>query len=198
MHPLTLSILCTPSSSLFILKGKSQEAYAWVLSSMVRDSGLDLRTAKSDYEIALMKALRDEFARESNSHETQRVDGCAFHFKQANRRKLIDLRVPKHLVSALAGKEGLLNFLTVINYEEIPKAIAYIRHKLPEGAYKSTFDQYWAYFNKTWMKRTSRYDDKTGIFLFTSWNMSHLLNSDGGLAEDEDGIDVMVNRTIIL
>jgi len=157
----------------------------------VRDSGLELLTCKCDYEAGLMKALRDEFTRDDDGA----VDGCNFHWKQANRNKLLELRVPKELISILLGAEGLMNFFEVIEYDQIPKAIAYVRSKMDEGPFNKLFDQYWSYFLKTWMKKTTRFDDHTGLYLFSSWNISHLLDEKGRLMQNEDGIDVLVNRT---
>lgn len=47
------------------------------------------------------------------------------------------------------------------------------------------------------MKKSTRYDDKSkGIYLFSSWNLSHLIDEHGRLKEfDENGHSVLVNRT---
>ena len=73
----------------------------------------------------------------------------------------------------------------------------YIRAHVAEGQYESKFDSFWTYFLKTFMKKTTRYDDKsTGLYLFSSWNLSHLIDEHGRLKEyDLDGYCVMVNRT---
>ena len=157
----------------------------------MRDSGLELASAKCDFELALIKALRDEFARENPNA----VGGCYFHWKQTLRRKLLDLGVPEDLVHLLVGENGRIDFLVLITYEEIPKGIAYIRSGMKEGTHKKLFDLFWAYFIKTFMKKTDRYDDKSGIFLFSSWNLSHLVTEFGLLEQDENGHDVLVNRT---
>jgi len=144
-----------------------------------------------DYKLQLQAAFRDEFARE----HPENVNGCSFHWKQCNRRKLGELRIPKELITILIGSEGLINFLVVLKYEEIPKGIAYIRAHMNEGPYMKSFDQFWSYFAKTWMKKSLHYSDNSGRFLFTSWNISHLIDAKGRLAENENGHDVMVNRT---
>jgi hypothetical protein len=171
-------------------QGKTREEYAWALSAVVRDSGLNLISCMCDYEIGLMKALTDEFGNDGGI-----ISGCNFHFKQANRRQLLQMRVPRELVTQLIGEKGLMNFLEVINYEEIDSAIAYIRSKVDESGYKNVFDLYWSYFRKTLLRKTSRYDDKSGLFLFSSWNISHLIDKHGELISEENGIDVLVNRT---
>lgn len=99
------------------------------------------------------------------------------------------------MISKLMGEHGLINFLCVLSYEEIPKGIAYIRFKMEEGSFVKLFDQYWRYFLKTWMRKTRHHQDKTGIYLFTSWNISHLIDKNGEIIENEDGVNVMVNRT---
>lgn len=157
----------------------------------MRDCGLDLKTVKCDFEQSLINSLRDEFARD----DPDAVSGCLFHWKQALRRKLLDLRVSKDVITIFLGENGLINFLVMLTYDEIPKGIAYIREELDEGTYTKQFDQFWAYFVKTWMKKTDRYDDKSGLYLFTTWNMSHLVDEHGRLALDEGGNDVSVNRT---
>ena len=47
------------------------------------------------------------------------------------------------------------------------------------------------------MRKTTRYDDpSSGLYLFTSWNIGHLIDERGRLKEfDVDGYSVMVNRT---
>jgi len=138
-----------------------------------------------------MASLRDEF----NRDDSNAVGGCYFHWKQALRRRLKELKIPKELITKLMGHEGLVNILAVFSYDEVPKGIEYIRYKMSEGEYKSSFDKFWSYFMKTWMKKTTRYDDKSGLYLFNSWNMFHLIGPSGLLAEDENGHDVSVNRT---
>ena len=158
----------------------------------MRDIGLELRTVKCDFEMGLMNVLRDEFCKDEMQES---VDGCFSHFKQALRRKMLELRIPKDLIKKVLGRDGLMNFFEVIPYDEIPDAIAYVRIRANEGEFKSAFDKFWSYFLKIWMRKTSRYDDKTVLFLFTSWNLSHLIGADGRLAQDENGNDVLVNRT---
>ena len=48
---------------------------------------------------------------------------------------------------------------------------------------------------KNFMKKTTRYDDHSGLYLFTSWNISHLVDGNGQFIEDENGHSVLVNRT---
>ena len=96
-----------------------------------------------------MASLRDEF----NRDDPNAVGGCYFHWKQALRRRLKELKIPKELITKLMGHEGLVNILAVFSYDEVPKGIEYIRYKMSEGEYKSSFDKFWSYFMKTWMKK---------------------------------------------
>ena len=77
---------------------------------------------------------------------------------------MAELRIPKELISLLFGKNGLNDFFVMINYNEVQKAIAYVRSKTPEGIQVKFFDQDWAYFTKIWMKKSNCHDDKSGIF----------------------------------
>jgi hypothetical protein len=133
--------------------------------------------------------VRDEFAPDDPSA----VSGCFFHWKQLLRRKLVDLRVPSEIIHQLMDE--LIDFLTILLYNEIPKGIAYVRSRMHEGQFKAQFDSFWAYFMKNFMKKTTRYDDHSGLYLFTSWNISHLVDDDGQLIEEENGHSVLVNRT---
>ncbi len=85
-----------------------------------------------DFEFGLMKAHRDEFIRDDDGA----VNGCNFHWKQACRRKMAELRIPDEVITKLIGKDGLMNFLEVIKYDDIPRAIIYIRSKAEEGVYE--------------------------------------------------------------
>ena len=86
-----------------------------------------------------------------------------------------------------------MNFFEVIEYDDIPKAINYVRSKMDKGARSKSFDQYWTYFRKTWMRKTIRFDDHTGLLLFSSWDISHLHDRNGELMKDEDVVDALVN-----
>ena len=88
-----------------------------------------------------------------------------------------------------------MNFLVLLLYDDVNKGIAFIRSKINEGNFVCQLDLFWKYFLKTWMRKSRHHLDKTGLYLFTSWNISHLINENGEIAQDEIGVDVMVNRT---
>jgi len=156
---------------------------------MIRDCNLNLKTAKVDYEQGLIKSIRDEFFPDN----PESVEGCDFHFKQIIRRQLLQRNVDKDCISSFIKQ---INLLIVLSYDQIPKGIDYIRAHMDEGSYKTKFDDFWRYFTKTFLKKTTRHDDRSGIYLFTSWNLSHLINKNGEFRSvDLYGNDVMVNRT---
>ena len=88
-----------------------------------------------------MKSLRDEFARDCPSN----ISGCYFHWKQAIRRKLIELKVSREYITALVGQGGLIEMLTMLPYDDIDRGIAYIRAHLDEG---SRLDPLYYYHSK--------------------------------------------------
>ena len=47
----------------------------------------------------------------------------------------------------------------------------------------------------SWMGKTRHHQDKTGLCLFTSRNIFHLIDKNCEITESEDGVDVMVSRT---
>ena len=135
-------------------------------------------TSKVDYEQAFIKAVRDEFTPDKPGN----VGGCYdFHCKQLLRRKLEEYRINEDLIKALMKRIEILT--AVLTYEDIPKDIAYIlRAHIDESCYKSQFDAFWRYFLKHFMRKSTRYDDpSTGLYLFTSWNLTHLLDARGCL-----------------
>ena len=62
---------------------------------------------------ALIKATKDHFGADCD------FIGCRFHWKQAIRRKLLALDVPKTLITLLMDKNGLINILPIIPVSDI-------------------------------------------------------------------------------
>lgn len=157
-----------------LLQSKAELAYYHALQMVICACNweLDPKSITCDFEVTFINALRTQF---------RGVDivGCFFHFKQALRRKLKKFRIDPLVISSLMNDDGLINILTIVPVSEILiKAIPYIRAHFPEGAYKDAFNQFWSYFEKTWM---NRYDP-------ASWNISHLL-------KDAEGRENLINRT---
>jgi hypothetical protein len=157
-----------------LLQSKLEEAYLHALHFAITASGRKFmaKTMMSDFELNIMAACKWDFP------EALQM-GCIFHWKQALRRKLLELRLPKQLISAFLGPAGLINILTVVPLEEIEsKAIPYIRANFDEGPHVAKFDIFYNYILKTWMKR---YDPKL-------WNLHHIHTN---YSEE----DILINRT---
>ena len=92
---------------------KKEEAYRHVLTAIVRDTNVDVLTAKVDYEQGFIKAVRDEFAQ----YHPENVGGCDFHWKQLLRRYLASLSIPEETIKKFMPK---IELLTILTYDEIP------------------------------------------------------------------------------
>lgn len=131
-----------------------------------------------DFEVGLLKACQTHFCGTTQSPPA-RIVACLFHFKQALRRKMIELGIPKPLIHSLCKSNGLLELLTVIPPEDIiTKGIPFIRSQLAVGKYSSNFERFWKYFESQWMKQCGPH----------VWNLYHLLN-------DPTKQEVLLNRT---
>lgn len=136
-----------------LMTAKKKDLYNHVLQSIISaaDWRLFAKSVTCDFEPALLEAVGLQF-REAN------LIGCAFHWKQALRRKLLEYDIPDDLISLLMDENGLINLLTVIPIDEIEsKGIPYIRAHFPEGTFTNLFNNFWKYFSNTWLKR---YDPK--------------------------------------
>ena len=156
-----------------LMQSKLQMAYQHALRMCVAatDDNMEVINATCDFEKGIINALKCQFKKP--------IVGCEFHWKQAIRRKLLELNVPRDKITALVDANGLLNILTVIPIEDIEnKGIPYIRQKFNEGQDKVKFDSFWKYFVATWMTQYNPED----------WNIHRGRNSD--LPADE-----VLNRT---
>jgi hypothetical protein len=129
-----------------LMQTKKEVAYkhAFRMCAAATDDTMDIITATCDFERGMINALKDKFKKP--------IIGCEFHWKQAIRRKLLELNVSREKISTLVDATGLLNLLTVIPIDEIEnKGIPYIREHFNEGQDKPKFDTFWKYFVSTWM-----------------------------------------------
>jgi hypothetical protein len=152
-----------------LVQSKKEIVYKHALRMCVAATGgsMQVINATCDFEQGIINALKDQFKKP--------VVGCEFHWKQAIRRKLLELGVPRENVSELVGPNGLLHLLTEIPISDIEKkGIPYIRAHYNEGQHSSKFDSFWKYFVDTWM---IKYDPE-------DWNIH-------GIGND----DVILNRT---
>ncbi|KAJ8524184.1 hypothetical protein ON010_g16934 [Phytophthora cinnamomi] len=88
----------------------------------------DVGTISCDFERGLIKAVGDQFP------ETDIV-GCLFHFKQAVRRKMIKLRIPKEEVSGMMQR-GYLDALTALPHDRIDPRLCH--HKVKAASRQET------------------------------------------------------------
>jgi len=104
-------------------------------------------TITCDYEKALHNAITIEFP-------TAIINGCLFHWKQALRRKIIDLKFDEPVLDRFMNPISL-STLTVIPPNEIIKyGIPYVRDivdfKLSEKDMEK-IEIFWNYFHKFWL-----------------------------------------------
>jgi hypothetical protein len=158
-----------------LLQNKLENTYILALQSVIAACNwkIEPHSFTCDFETGLLNALQQQFP------DAKQVL-CLFHWKQAIRRKLIKLGIPKNMISNLVDENGLLNLLTVIPKEEIvEKGIPYIRHNFEEGQYEKQFDIFWnKYFIDVWV---SRFDP-------SCWNVNEIV-------KNNSKEDILINRT---
>jgi len=159
-----------------LVQSKLQEVYEHALLGVIAAMGHKIATAKTktcDFESGLINAIEEHFP------EGDMV-GCEFHFKQANRRKLIaDFHLPKDLVSEFMREDGLFEILTVVPPDDIDETIGYIRQKSPlQAAHPVKMDKFWTYFRSQWCRES----------MIPRWNIYDI-------ASRENGVDTIINRT---
>jgi hypothetical protein len=144
--------------------------FQWI--KVVLDLKCNPAVVVSDFEQALHCGIRDQFP-------SAYIVGCLFHWKQALRRKMLELRIPVDHVSK-AMEKGFLDVLTVVPHDRIEKkAIPFVQTKL-KGAinmtqHKGKWDKFWSYFKNTWLS----------LYPVSCWNISGMNN---------DGVPI-INRT---
>jgi MULE transposase domain len=100
-----------------LLDGKDQETY-WNAINLViihTDRRLEPAMVTCDFELGLINAIVEQFP-------TVHIVGCLFHWKQALRRRMLDLGIPREQVSD-ALTVGKLDVLTLVPIAEIQKVI---------------------------------------------------------------------------
>ena len=80
---------------------------------------------------------------------------------------MIELRVPQHLISRIIGEDGLINFLPVIDPEDVKLGVKFIRERAMEEEHSAKLDVFWKYFENTWMKVSTHYTDAGDILIYT-------------------------------
>jgi hypothetical protein len=97
-----------------LLPNKQEMTYIYCMQAInfICGNELNPHSFTCDFEKALLNALQLQFPKANQIL-------CLFHWKQAIKRKLEALHIPKELIKQLICAEGLLNLLTVIPVEDI-------------------------------------------------------------------------------
>lgn len=109
-----------PASELYVpvffilLQSKNYETYWTALHMCICASQwkMEASSETSDFEVALCKAIKQQFP-------TAFSVKCYFHFKQANRRRLIDLGFDKETVSDFICSGGPFEQVTTLPPDEL-------------------------------------------------------------------------------
>ncbi|KAG2897361.1 hypothetical protein PC119_g16668 [Phytophthora cactorum] len=129
-----------------LMDSKQQDAYWNALNYVIVQTGrlLEPATVTCDFEHGLMNAITEQFP-------LVKIVGCLFHWKQALRRKMVELRIARPQISAVL-RPGVIDVLTIIPVDQIAdKGIRFVRAQMDETGNKTKWDAFWRYFRKTWM-----------------------------------------------
>ncbi|KAG3087443.1 hypothetical protein PI125_g18651 [Phytophthora idaei] len=121
-----------------LLPDKQQDTHWHLLDNVIMQCDLQVnpRYVTCDFEMGLLNAVRQLFTGVS-------VVGCLFHWKQALRRKMIDLRIPQETVSHVMTA-GVIDVLTVIPIGEITeKRTPFVRSRVDESGHRGKCDTFW-------------------------------------------------------
>lgn len=138
--------------SYILMTSRKAVSYFQAFHFLISDTDFEFTpgTITCDFEPGLVKELRHQFPE-------CKINGCLFHFKQACRRKMLELCIPKDQIS-VAMERGMLDLLTVVPPSELrTKGIPYVRSIL-EGRCVMTklelkkWDVFFRdYFERQWM-----------------------------------------------
>ena len=136
-----------------LMSGKTEECYwqafNW-LTSAVED--IDASYIGVDFERAFFTQLGTHFP-------DAKLMGCLFHFKQAARRKMVDLGIPDSEIKPAMAR-GVYDLLTVIPIDQLEKGVVYVRTKIidfsselskavkEEEASVERWEKFWDYFER--------------------------------------------------
>ena len=169
-----------------LLTSKNTQIYRhalhWIRSSV--DHKMQPLTITCDFEKALHSAIKTEFP-------SARINGCLFHWKQAIRKKLKDLRFEESSVVDRFMHRSTLETLTIIPPNEIEEfGIPFVRDIIDENLGENDLkkiDLFWQYFDKFWMESAS---------WICGWNVNHQnLEYKKNLMRTNNGLE-RYNRTL--
>ncbi|RLN89199.1 hypothetical protein BBJ28_00025969 [Nothophytophthora sp. Chile5] len=108
-----------------LMDSKQQDAYWHALRCVIiqTDRLLEPATVTYDFERGLMNAITEQFP-------LVKIVGCLFHWKQALRCKMIELRIPLPQISAIL-MPGVIDVLTTIPVDDISDKVSIFVPILP-------------------------------------------------------------------
>jgi hypothetical protein len=109
----------------------------------------------SDFEVALLNAISEQFLK------VARV-GCAFHFKQALRHRMIEIRIASEEVRAAMRLE-MIGSLRETPKDQMSKAIQDVRAHFSSSENHEKWHQFFEYFAQAWLN---------GNIPFGTWNIT--------------------------
>ena len=146
-----------------LLTSKTEKIYGHALRLMNESAGNKMNPASvtCDFEKGLHNAILAAFPKAV-------INGCLFHWKQALRRKLVDLKFEELSVLDRFMHPQSLETLTLIPPNEIEiKGIPYVRSIVDEGLTTQDMEKievFWTYFKRFWLSKPS---------FINSWNINH-------------------------
>ena len=148
-----------------LMTGRTEDCYFHALHMVLHEADwcLDPASFGLDFEMGEINAVNCQFP-------NAKKDGCFFHWKQALRRKMVDLGIDKQQMK-MALKE--MDLLTVIPKEEVAsKGIPFVRIIIEENlvvtADIAKWKPFWEYFDRFWMKEKN----------LDMWNMVDKIEDD--------------------
>jgi hypothetical protein len=158
-----------------LLEGKHSYQYDDFLIGIeqVLEQKLDVHCVSCDFEIGIINTCKGRYIINEDHWPKAVIVGCFFHWKQAVKRHLQDLKLPTDQVLG-ALESGMVDVLTIVKEDEIESTILYLTEVIKNRFNPNEQDQrkwiiYFKYFRNTWIK---------GAFKFADWNISALTGAD--------------------
>jgi len=129
-YQLLIVMLFDPAYKIYIpvayvlMTGKTPECYRQAFTWLRSEVECSPYCVGVDFEWNFFRAVAEHFPQAL-------IIGCLFHFKQALRKKLVELKVPKEEID-FAMRRGVLDLITVIPLDEITKGLHFIRNMIME------------------------------------------------------------------
>ena len=176
-----------------LLTSKTEQIYRHALYWVKASSNYKMKpdSITCDFEKALHNAIALEFPNVI-------INGCLFHWKQAIRRKIRDLKFEEPSIEERFMWRNVLETLTIIPVDQIKTyGIPFVRGCVETDLNKNDLEKmdiFWEYFNKYWMSSPS--------FIFR-WNIQHhaqfrkekIMRTNNGLERYNRSLKELFNNT---